>query len=216
MTTAASGLSQRKGLRAWFLQPQVLDRVEQIGIVLLFGPFAWRMLHSDNPYAPLVMISEIAILLFTIVRRPTKTISVNLGDWLLACTATLAPLLVVPGPSTSPLLADVGLFLLIVGNFWQSFAKFILRRSFGIAPANRGIKISGPYRYMRHPMYAGYLLVHLGVLALMLNWQNVLVYAIGWTAQIRRLLAEERLLGTDPAYASYMEQVRWRLLPGIF
>lgn len=212
MSIAATG----SNLRIWLLQPQVLDRIEQIGIVVLWCPFAWRMLQSTNPYAAAVMLSEFAVLIFTLLRRPTTAISVNLGDWLLACTATLAPLLLVPADDSFPALADVGLFLLIVGNVWQCWAKLILRRSFGIAPANRGIKISGPYRYMRHPMYAGYLFVHIGVLVVMFSWHNLLIYLIGWTAQIRRLLAEERLLSQDPTYGTYMGQVRWRLLPGIF
>jgi protein-S-isoprenylcysteine O-methyltransferase Ste14 len=198
------------------MRPQVLDRLEQIGIVLFWGPFAWRMLHSDNPYAAWVTISEFAVLVFTLLRRPTNAISVDIGDWMLACTATFAPLMLLPAHQSFPELANVGLFLLIVGNVWQAAAKFVLRRSFGIAPANRGIKVSGPYRYMRHPMYAGYLFVHVGALVVMFSWYNLLVYAIGWAAQIRRLLAEERLLSNDPVYAEYMREVRWRLLPGLF
>jgi protein-S-isoprenylcysteine O-methyltransferase Ste14 len=215
VNTAASEAGQTVGLRV-LLRPQVLDRLEQVGILLFWGPFAWRMLNSTNPYAARVMISEFAVLLFTLIRRPTTAISVNLGDWMLACTATFAPLLVIPADDSFPALANVGLFLLIVGNFWQAVAKFVLRRSFGIAPANRGVKVGGPYRYMRHPMYAGYLLVHIGVTILMFSWHNLLIYLIGWTAQIRRLLAEERLLSDDPDYARYMGVVRWRLLPGIF
>ena len=212
MNTVATGL----GLRAWLLKPQVLDRAEQIGIVLLWCPFAWRMLQSTNPYASAVMLSEFAVLVFTLLRRPTTAISVNLGDWLLACTATFAPLMLIPADDSFPALADLGLFLLIVGNFWQCAAKLVLRRSFGITPANRGVKVGGPYRYMRHPMYAGYLFVHLGVLVVMFNWHNLLIYLIGWTAQIRRMLAEERLLSQDPAYVAYMGEVRWRLVPGLF
>ena len=215
MNSVATGTSSptwRQGL----LRPQVLDRAEQVGIVLFWAPFAWRMLQSTNPYAFWVTISEFAVLVFTLMRRPSKDISVNLGDWLLACTATFAPLLLIPADDSFPELANLGLFLLIVGNFWQGFAKFVLRRSFGIAPANRGIKVSGPYRYMRHPMYAGYLLVHVGALVLMFSWHNLLIYLIGWTAQIRRILAEERLLSADPVYADYKAQVRWRLIPGVF
>jgi protein-S-isoprenylcysteine O-methyltransferase Ste14 len=113
-------------------------------------------------------------------------------------------------------LAPLGVFLLFLGNCWQAYAKLILRRSFGIAPANRGIKITGPYRLMRHPMYAGYLAVHLGVLAVMFSWWNLAIYAIGWAAQIKRLMAEERLLGEDADYRDYMAKVRWRLIPGVF
>jgi protein-S-isoprenylcysteine O-methyltransferase Ste14 len=215
VSAAATGTSEATAPRT-LLRPQVLDRLEQIGIIVLWGPFAWRMLHAENPYAAAVMLSEFAVLVFTLLRRPTNAISVNLGDWMLACTATFAPLLVIGADNSFPQLANVGLFMLIVGNVWQAAAKLVLRRSFGIAPANRGVKVSGPYRYMRHPMYAGYLFVHIGVLIVMFSWHNLLVYAIGWAAQVRRLLAEERLLSNDPVYAEYMGQVRWRLLPGIF
>jgi protein-S-isoprenylcysteine O-methyltransferase Ste14 len=59
-------------------------------------------------------------------------------------------------------------------------------------------------------------MVHVGVLAVMFSPWNLLIYGIGWTAQILRLQAEERLLEQDPAYRSYAGQVRWRLIPGVF
>jgi hypothetical protein len=45
---------------------------------------------------------------------------------------------------------------------------------------------------------------------------NILVYGIGWWAQILRLLAEENLLSKDPEYRAFMAKTRWRLVPGIF
>ena len=74
----------------------------------------------------------------------------------------------------------------------------------------------GPYAVVRHPMYAGYLFVHIGILLLMPSALNAVIYGIGWWAQILRLLAEERLLGEDPAYRAFMAKTRWRLVPGIF
>jgi protein-S-isoprenylcysteine O-methyltransferase Ste14 len=201
---------------AILLRPRVLDRIEQVAIVAMWGLFAWRMIHTPNAYAPIVMISETAVMLFTLIRRPADTISLRLGDWLLATTATIAPLLIIPIDNAYPALAGLGLFLLFLGNCWQAWAKLILRRSFGITPANRGVKITGAYRFMRHPMYAGYLFVHLGVLTVMFSPYNLAIYAIGWAAQILRLLAEERLLSQDPAYRDYMGKVRWRLIPGVF
>lgn len=215
MNSVTTSANRQTWLQA-LLRPQVLDRAEQAGVVVLFSFLCWRMLDTANPFASWAMASEFAVLVFVLLRRPTQAISVKLGDWLLACTATFAPLMIRPAENHFPELADVALFLLVVGNVWQIAAKLILRRSFGIAPANRGIKISGPYRYMRHPIYAGYLLVHLGLLAGMFSWYNLTLYAVAWTAQIYRLLAEERLLSQDPVYADYMGKVRWRLLPGIF
>jgi len=200
---------------AW-LRPQVLDRIEQVLIALLWVWLVRRVIVSPNAYAPLMLMSETAVMLFVLIRRPTQAISLQLGDWLLAITATAAPLLIQPGQDLFPALAPVGLVLMFAGNLGQLYAKLALRRSFGIAPANRGIKVSGPYRLVRHPMYAGYLLVHLGVLALMFSPMNLAIYVIGWWAQILRLLAEEQLLSQDPTYRDYCTRVRWRLLPGVF
>ncbi len=203
---------------AWraLLRPAVLDRAEQVTIVVLWGWMAWRVFHSANPFAPLALLSESAVVVFVLIRRPTQAITQRLGDWLLAITATAAPLLILAADKTLAVLVPVGLVLVFLGNCFQAWAKLVLRRSFGIAAANRGVKISGPYKYVRHPMYAGYLAVHIGLLALMPALINVVIYAIGWWAQILRLEAEERLLGEDPAYRAYAEQVRWRLIPGLF
>ena len=121
-----------------------------------------------------------------------------------------------PGVDLWPQLAALGVGLVLLGNCFQIWAKLFLRRSFGIAPANRGIKSDGPYRFVRHPMYAGYLIVHIGIMVLMPSLLNLAIYTIGWWAQILRLLAEERLLGEDPAYRAFMAKVRWRLIPGVF
>ena len=204
------------GQPAFLLRPRVLDRIEQAAILAMWAVFAWRMIQTPNSYGPAIIASETAVMLFTLIRRPTATISLRMGDWLLATTATIAPLLIIPTDNSYRALAGIALFLLLFGNSWQAWAKLILRRSFGLTPANRGVKITGAYRFMRHPMYAGYLMVHLGVLMVMFSPYNAAVYAIGWTAQILRLLAEERLLGEDPAYRKYMGQVRWRLIPGVF
>ncbi len=198
------------------IDPRWLDRIEQGVILLLWVFLVRRVVLSLNVYAPLLLISETAVLGFVLIRRSTQDISRDLGDWLLAVTATAAPLLIQPGGPALAGLSVVGVVLVLVGNGGQAVAKLALRRSFGVAPANRGVKVAGPYALVRHPMYAGYLLVHIGQLILFPSAFNALVYGIGWWAQILRLLAEEQLLSQDPAYVAYRAKVRWRLVPGLF
>ena len=198
------------------LRPAVLDRFEQVLVVLLYSVLTIRVFHSDNPFRYLLLASESAVVIFVLIRRPTDAVSVVFGEWMLAFTATAATLLVVPVPNHLPMLAPLGVGLFVVGALFQVSAKLALNRSFGIAPANRGIKRAGPYRYVRHPMYAGYFINNIGLLLLMLSFTNFAVYAIAWTAQVLRVLAEERLLGQDPAYRDYTADVRWRVIPGIF
>ena len=215
MDSTALEIKPDTGLRT-VLRPAVLDRLEQAAVALLFVWLVQRVWVSANPFAPLLLIAEFTVLIFVLIRRPTTAISLRLGDWLLAITATCAPLLIQPGTDLLPQLAALGVALVFFGNCFQIWAKLFLRRSFGIAPANRGIKSDGPYRFVRHPMYAGYLVAHIGVMVLMPSLFNLAVYIVGWWAQILRLKAEEELLGQDPAYREFMGKVRWRLVPGVF
>lgn len=200
---------------AW-LTPRRLDRIEQVTIVALWSLLVWRVLQSPNHMAPLVLIAETSVALFVLFRRPTGRISMRLGDWLLAATATYAPLLIVPSAELWPVLEVPAVALILFGNVVQISGKLFLRRSFGIAPANRGIKRDGLYRFVRHPIYAGYLFTHIGILMIMPSLVNLVIYAIGWWAQILRIQAEEALLTQDPDYRDYLQQTRWRLIPGLY
>ncbi len=200
---------------AW-LTPRRLDRIEQVTIVALWSLLVWRVLQSPNHMAPLVLIAETSVALFVLFRRPTERISMRLGDWLLAATATYAPLLIVPSAELWPVLEVPAVALILFGNVVQISGKLFLRRSFGIAPANRGIKRDGLYRFVRHPIYAGYLFTHIGILMIMPSLVNLVIYAIGWWAQILRIQAEEALLTQDPDYCDYQAQTRWRLIPGLY
>jgi protein-S-isoprenylcysteine O-methyltransferase Ste14 len=76
---------------------------------------------------------------------------------------------------------------------------------------------TGPYAIVRHPMYAGGLLLFIGTpLALGSFWGLVASIAV-LPALIWRLLDEERLLSRDlPGYVEYCNKVRWRLIPRVF
>jgi len=88
-----------------------------------------------------------------------------------------------------------------------------LGRSFGIAPADRGLVCSGAYRLVRHPMYAGELLSFLAVvLADPLVW-NGLLFAVIVFVFVLRIGWEEEILN---GYAAYGQRVRWRLLPFVW
>jgi len=76
---------------------------------------------------------------------------------------------------------------------------------------------SGPYRFVRHPGYAGNILPLFGiVLALGSLWTLVPAAAALLISVIRTVLEDRTLQAELPGYRGYARRVRYRLLPGIF
>ena len=147
----------------------VLDLVERAVIAIFFSAMAWSFLVSwqqtGNIVSLILLLSESSVVLFIVIRRSTGDVSVRPIDWLVAVLGTTAPLLVRPtggGDALASLYVCVPLML--TGLALQIAAKLTLRRSFGVVAANRGVKVTGPYRLVRHPMYAGYLMTQLAFL----------------------------------------------------
>ena len=198
----------------------LLDLFERTLIVAMFAHFAWQMLsaYEERPNIGmlLVVISEVITIVMIVVRRFTTRLSQQPLDWLLAVAGCCTPLIAIPAAERSPELAQIGAGIMLIGLCIQISAKVILFRSFGIVAANRGIQISGPYRFARHPMYAGYVVAHFGYLVGWPSTHNIFLYTLALIIQMARLLREEELLMNDPAYREYAGRVRYRLLPGVF
>jgi protein-S-isoprenylcysteine O-methyltransferase Ste14 len=112
-----------------------------------------------------------------------------------------------------------GVALQCAGMAWQITAKMTLGRSFGLLPAVRGLVTGGPYQVVRHPIYLGYLIGHVGFLLSNFSLQSLLVLAILYTAQTVRMLREESMLkGSEQqgAYHAYCDAVRYRIVPFVF
>lgn len=92
-------------------------------------------------------------------------------------------------------------------------AKLTLRRSFGVVAANRGLKTSGIYALVRHPMYLGYFISHVGLVLAVPSVWNLIIYGLTWTCLIVRIKSEERVLAKEAEYQAYRAKVRYRLIP---
>ena len=94
--------------------------------------------------------------------------------------------------------------------------KVSLGRSFGLMPANRGVVSSGLYRLVRHPIYMGYLITHVGFVLANGTFGNIAIFLGADITLMIRAVYEERVLARDSAYREYQSKVRWRVLPGLF
>jgi protein-S-isoprenylcysteine O-methyltransferase Ste14 len=82
-----------------------------------------------------------------------------------------------------------------------------------LAPDQQVIS-TGPYARVRHPMYAGGLVMLLGIPIALGSWWGVIVMVAILPALIWRLLDEEKFLARNlPGYVEYQNRVRYRLIP---
>jgi protein-S-isoprenylcysteine O-methyltransferase Ste14 len=198
-----------------------LDILEKTFVLGLFGLMAWRVYQSVGSGGSwlnyLQLSAEALAVVLILLRRTARELSLKPMDWALAVGATAAPLLVRPMAHTAPLV-PIGICagLMITGLLFQVLAKLTLRFSFGMAPANRGLKVTGPYRVVRHPIYAAYLIGQLGFFLLNPTLWNAAVYGVGLGLQIFRIAAEERVLSHDEGFAGFRAATPYRLIPGLY
>jgi protein-S-isoprenylcysteine O-methyltransferase Ste14 len=197
-----------------------LDFAERAFVTAMFAIFAGKMLlayhQRPNIAIALLVVSEVLVLLLVLMRGRTQSISTSPLDWTLAFAGSVAPLLAVPALQNPIIQQQICVGLMLMGLCLQTSAKLILWKSFGIVAANRGVKIGGPYRFIRHPIYAGYVLTHIGFLLGFPSMRNAILYLVALVIQTARLMREERILLQDPAYRAYAARTRYRLIPGLY
>ena len=197
-----------------------LDIAERMFVVGLFVLFARGIISSvldgSSPFNALMLVSEGVVVALVLFRRQAVELSIKPLDWVFAVGATAGPLMVRPGQVHALVAPGVAGALMLIGIVFQLCCKLTLRRSFGIAPANRGLAVKGLYRLVRHPIYLSYFIGQAGFLLLNPTVWNLGVLAVAWTLQILRIQAEERLLAQDPAHADFRAKVRFRLVPGLW
>lgn len=195
-----------------------VDLFEQMLVVVLYAWLVMRLwpgpISSANWYSLLILLSEGLVVVLLVIRRKTDLISMNFSDWAVAFGGTFLVLMVAKGGP--PLWGGGGVLFLVVGIFIHVGAKLSLLRSFGLVAADRGVKLHGLYAVVRHPMYAGYMLTHIGFLMVAPSWWNLGLYCAVWALFIARISAEEGVLGANPEYRAYKVNVRYRLVPGLY
>jgi len=120
-----------------------------------------------------------------------------------------------------PWLQVLGAVLLLC-SFYLFFLTF--RENAYLSPAvrvqaERGQTVvsTGPYHYVRHPMYATAIIFLVGTTLLLGSWYGLILGLILVVAIAVRAVQEERTLRAElPGYDAYMAQVNYRLIPYVW
>ena len=203
--------------RGWCV---VIERIEQLVFLALNTHLLMKfwpgMFQPDHIISTLYVFNQTIVVVFLLIRRSAQNISWRPGDHLVATVSTLLPLLVQPPTGNSLLPLPVLFLMLLLGIMLHLGAKLTLRRSFGILPANRGIKSDGLYRFVRHPMYLGYIFSELSLILAGPTAWNATIFIANCLLFGVRISAEERVLGQSSEYREFCRTTPYRLVPGLY
>jgi protein-S-isoprenylcysteine O-methyltransferase Ste14 len=121
----------------------------------------------------------------------------------------------------SPLLQAIGWIAMVLAGalvFWTTLVNTFLSRYVRIQD-ERGQQVvtGGPYRWIRHPMYLGVIVLILGIpLALGSLWALFPGGLVGVLFFVRTALEDKTLQAELPGYKEYVRKVQYRLIPGVW
>jgi protein-S-isoprenylcysteine O-methyltransferase Ste14 len=184
------------------------------------GYFAYVTLQAYLQTHRLIGIAffaeQMVVVVAYLVRHRARIVTRRRGDWFLAFGGTFVPVLLRPNGAHPQWGVHTGLALQLLGLAVSLVSFLALGRSFGFAAADRGLVRRGPYSLVRHPIYASYVLLQGGYLLQSISVRNAIVVVVATAFNVGRIVAEERVLATNPEHAAYREKVRWRMLPGVW
>jgi protein-S-isoprenylcysteine O-methyltransferase Ste14 len=108
----------------------------------------------------------------------------------------------------------LGLYMFHVVMRTNSYATAVVR-----IQSERGHQVisTGPYAFVRHPMYSGAVCYFIGIALLLGSWYALAIAAVVIALfGLRAVWEENTLIAELPGYAAYAQRVRYRLIPGVW
>src|SRR5271167_3778019 len=191
------------------------DCVLAVSFLLAMLPAGREISFTLAGAANVVWVTGAAIMaVMSFARFAPRSATVNLRTIAASGAMLILPRFMRPTNLSTGALATAGLVFELFGVVLTQVARVYMGRSFGVLPANRGIVSKGPFRWVRHPIYFGWLVLSIGYAMSYANSRNILLIVVTLPFMVWRIDQEEAHLSADAGYRSYMDRVRYRLLPG--
>ncbi|OVE79627.1 hypothetical protein BVY02_02690 [bacterium J17] len=203
-------LSSEKKIWLW-------EKTANITLAILFTffviLFSYDVIINKRIASVLMLLKAVLDVVFFIIRKNPIALSLSFFDWLVAITRTCVVFLFIPSGLSDN---HFGHVVQLVGFTLQFLAALSLNQSWGIVPANRGIKTEGLYNYVRHPLYLAHIIAFTGFLMNNFSTHNSIIYGAFLCLIVLSIVREERFLLKSEDYKNFAERTKWRLMPGVY
>jgi protein-S-isoprenylcysteine O-methyltransferase Ste14 len=158
------------------------------------------------------------IIIVFVVRHLPRTKAYGATPRVIAIIASNAQLsfFLLPRATLSLPAEIASLSLVSAGAIVSVWILVWLRSAFSILPQARALVTAGPYRYIRHPLYAAEGIASVGLMMQFVQPLAALITLAAFALQILRMHYEERVLTEEfPEYAPYKRRT-FRVVPGLY
>ena len=193
----------------WFM-------VLALGVAIRIGSSGndpWSSLLSSFCLA----VFYVLLALLTITRSPAKAQAEGLLPRIAAFVGTYMPWTIAFFGKTDQALPNLAsTACVLIGMIMTLVTIRHLGRSFSLVPQARNVVQTGPYRWIKHPLYLAEEIAVLGVVLRNPTPLTAVLLVLHIGVQICRIYYEEDLLRRNcPEYSGY-EASRWRVIPHVW
>ena len=163
------------------------------------------------------LIYNITISLLFLIRVRATVVSMNPIHWIVALTASFSGFFFSrTGTDHNFILSFTADSFIIIAVFLGIITAFILGRSYDFLPALRDVKTEYLYKIVRHPMYLSSIIIKMGYTLKNPSVYNILLLAVVIILYDKRAKYEEGIMSHNDSYVEYLQQVKYRFIPGIY
>ena len=164
-------------------------------MMFCFGAIAFYRWHQTQLVFFLLLVLRDFVAAYFFLKRKQTQVKATQFQSVLAYLSSAMPLVYFSPSEDVKLFFLISNVLSIAGFLLVALATIELGQSIGISPANRDYVRTGIYRYIKHPMYLGYVVSDVGMV--FLNPLNAVLLLISSSLYFMRARYEQKALNTD-------------------